>query len=445
MFIGLALPLLVADSASGDGGHDTPGSAEPRYDRWRLTGFRQSLRRPASSELSCYSLGIKAINRGPSPKEIGIGMNNKRARHATDHWIRYPQIRTPDQLALAAHPRGSVSWKIGPDGPVGPNGYRLPSNIWCGIALFAELADAEAALTAHTRYLSSLTDALESWHALLLPIAHRGECNHLERTEPGLIFDINSPDPGGPLFVMTTAGFNPGPDLELVHDWIKSNPGRIASQVFTPHTVGDDGVTMSFWRGDPVMMETMYKPGVHRTQIDRYKTEKTADRTSFTRFRVLRTSGQWEGRDPLKLAAGAIGGSGFCRCLSLSRVPTSYGLDFRRRRLLPEGPGASARHAQRICARTAERAETALSFLPPLRQHGILGTRFAPQSCRHRGWRHGRPASYRPNPLGVGRDTTFLGDVQLRSHAIFPTTTTAADLSLVSRDNFIFVHTGAAR
>jgi hypothetical protein len=33
--------------------------------------------------------------------------------------------------------------------------------------------------------------------------------------------------------------------------------------VFTPHTVGDDGVTMSVWRSDPVMIGSMYKPGIH--------------------------------------------------------------------------------------------------------------------------------------------------------------------------------------
>lgn len=210
-----------------------------------------------------------------------------------------------------------MSWKIGPDGPIGPDGYRLPSNIWCGVALFGDLSAAEEALETKQRYLPFLGDAVESWHALLLPIAHRGERNHIERSNAGSIFDIDSRDPGGRLFVMTTVGFNPGPQLDLarvidfrvhvdqVHDWLKTVEGRVASQLFTPYTVGDDGVTMSVWRSDTVMIESMYKPGTHRPQIDRYKSEKTADRTPFTRFRVLRTSGRWGGCDPMELAGGS--------------------------------------------------------------------------------------------------------------------------------------------
>jgi hypothetical protein len=192
----------------------------------------------------------------------------------------------------------------------------LPSNIRCGVALFGGRSAAEEALERRERHLPYLADAVESWRALLLPIAHRGECNHIERPNAGQIFDIDSGNPGGPLFVMTTAGFDLGPELDLarvvdfrvhvdlVHDWLKTVEGRVASQVFTPHTVGDDGVTMSVWRSDTAMIESMYKPSIHRSQIDRYKSDKTADRTSFTRFRVLRTTGRLGGADPVEMAGG---------------------------------------------------------------------------------------------------------------------------------------------
>ena len=236
------------------------------------------------------------------------------ARFAAVHWLRFPNVVTPDQLAFSAQPQGCVSWKIGPDGPVGTDGYRLPSNVWCGLALFRDREAAEDAFATNERYLPSLANAVEHWHALLLPIAHRGECNHLDRAKPGEIFEIDSRDPGGPLVVLTTAGYNLGPQLDmarvidfrrhvdLIHAWLKGMDGRVASQVFSPHTVGDDGVTMSVWRSDAVMIGTMYKPGVHRTQLERHKRDNLADRTSFTRFRVLRTSGRWEGADPVELA-----------------------------------------------------------------------------------------------------------------------------------------------
>jgi heme-degrading monooxygenase HmoA len=160
--------------------------------------------------------------------------------------------------------------------------------------------------------------AIEHWQAQLLPIAHRGECNHLERTRPGLMFEPAPRDPGGPLFVLTTAGFDSGPGfdmarvidfrrhVDLVRAWLKDADGRIASQVNTPHERGDDGMTMSVWRSDAAMFNAAYKSGEHRTQIERYQREHTADRTSFTRFRMLGSAGLWAGRDPLADArAGA--------------------------------------------------------------------------------------------------------------------------------------------
>jgi hypothetical protein len=237
----------------------------------------------------------------------------KRARFATVHWINYHGIRTSEQLSLTAAPAGCVSFKIGPDGPVGPTGTRLPSNVWCAVALFDDRAAAETALAANDAFLP-LADAVEHWHALLLPITHRGECNHFERTSPRSLFDPGVDDPGGPLFVMTTAGYNPPPDMarvidfrvhvDKVREWLESASGRVASQVFAPHTLGDDGVTMSLWRSDAAMVDAMYRPGFHRSQVERHKRDNLADRTSFTRFRVLATRGAWGGSDPLDLARG---------------------------------------------------------------------------------------------------------------------------------------------
>ena len=71
------------------------------------------------------------------------------ARFATVHWIRFPSVMTPDKLSLPEPPRDCVSFKIGPAGPVGADGYRLPSNVWCAVALFDDLAAAEAAHATH--------------------------------------------------------------------------------------------------------------------------------------------------------------------------------------------------------------------------------------------------------------------------------------------------------
>ena len=70
--------------------------------------------------------------------------------------------------------------------------------------------------------------------------------------------------------------------------------------------MGDDGVTMSVWRSDSAMIDTMYRPGLHRTQVERHRRDNLADRTSFTRFRVLDTQGLWNGSDPFELARASI-------------------------------------------------------------------------------------------------------------------------------------------
>ena len=43
------------------------------------------------------------------------------------------------------------------------------------------------------------------------------------------------------------------------------------------------------------MMDAAYRTGTYRAQIDRHKAEKTADRTSFTRARLLASTGAWKG------------------------------------------------------------------------------------------------------------------------------------------------------
>lgn len=157
-----------------------------------------------------------------------------------------------------------------------------------------------------------LADAIESWHAVLMPIAHKGECNHLDREHPGRLFDVGEPDPGGVCMVITTAGFIFGPELKIervidfrrnvdaTNEWMAKADGCLVSQVFTPHTVGDDGFTMSIWRDDVSMLGAAYRLGFHRSQIDRHKAESVFDRSSFTRFRVLDSWGLWNGRNPVQ-------------------------------------------------------------------------------------------------------------------------------------------------
>lgn len=229
-----------------------------------------------------------------------------KARFATAHRLRFPKIAARETLDLTAAPTAALSWKIGPAGEVGPDGYRLPSDIWCAVGLFREEADARAALQATEQFLPFLPGVSESWHALLLPVMHRGECNHLNREQPGTIFESSDDDPGGHCMVITTAGFIFGPGLDInrvidfrrnvdvANTWMGQADGCLANQVFTPHVVGEDGITMSIWRDDASMLAAAYRPGEHRSQLDRHKVENLFDRSSFTRFRILESFGTWD-------------------------------------------------------------------------------------------------------------------------------------------------------
>jgi hypothetical protein len=191
----------------------------------------------------------------------------------------------------------------------------MPSEVWCAVGLYPARNDAEQALAAPGAFLPFLPSTVEAWHALLQPIAHRGECNHLDRTVPGLLLEAHADDPGGPLVVMTTAGFDLGPQLDMA--WVidfrrnvdrirlvaKGAEGNFARQVFVPHVRGDDGVTMTVWRDDAANDRLCLSP---RPPPQRDRTIQAANRRQiaprFTRLRPLKTSGTWQGSCPVELA-----------------------------------------------------------------------------------------------------------------------------------------------
>ena len=156
-----------------------------------------------------------------------------------------------------------------------------------------------------------LADAEESWHLLLRPFKHHGECNHIERETPGELFEVSEDGCGGPLAVLTTAGYQLGFEANMdrvvafrhkvdnVGAWMKELEGCLFSRAFTPHTVGFDGFTVSVWRSDEAMLNASYRAGLHRKYVDGHKESSDFDRSSFTRFRILDSSGKWNGQDPL--------------------------------------------------------------------------------------------------------------------------------------------------
>ena len=241
-------------------------------------------------------------------------MNAEIIRYVTVHWVRFPQVVLHDPLPVSDRLHGCLWWRFGvTGGPMDAEGNRPPTNVWCGLGLFGDRESAESNLERPESYLSVFPPPTESWHALLLPVTFRGVWNYNNGPNAELRFATEAADPGGPLFVITTGGFDVGPNFDRsrlvnfrgysdrVRAMLPTAPARVASEYFSP-TPADDTITMSLWPSDAAMTKTMYGPGVHRQEIDRFKREKTLDRTSFTRLRVLRTLGRWNGLDLLDIA-----------------------------------------------------------------------------------------------------------------------------------------------
>ena len=85
----------------------------------------------------------------------------------------------------------------------------------------------------------------------------------------------------------------------MVRASMVSVDGLHSRQIFNVPRFADDTVTATFWRDDAAVPAFAYRDSEHKSQMDRYRELGTADRTSFTRFRVLESQGSWNGSDPL--------------------------------------------------------------------------------------------------------------------------------------------------
>ena len=168
-------------------------------------------------------------------------------------------------------------------------------------------------IDARTRVTPWLSAAAESWNAVLKPFRHAGEANFLDEAAPGPLFDVreSQPDASQPIVAITSAGFRPGPDLDMqrVRDFGTGVLGVRASMTgiaglasqqsfFFPGMLKHDGVTVTIWHSFAAMRDFAYGSGSHRRQLDRHKAAQLADRTSFTRRSIMQSTGLWYGWSP---------------------------------------------------------------------------------------------------------------------------------------------------
>jgi hypothetical protein len=180
--------------------------------------------------------------------------------------------------------------------------------------LHDSVQSAQRAIDDRLNSMPWITEAKETWCAVLSPFRHYGEANFLDPHCPGPVFETIQPEPaaGSPIVVVTSAGWNLGPDLDmsLVRDFganvaavrisMTGVAGLHSQQTFSfPGGLVTDGITVTFWKDFASMREFAYGAGLHRRQVKRQRDNEFGGRTSFTRFAVLHSEGSWHGSDPM--------------------------------------------------------------------------------------------------------------------------------------------------
>lgn len=89
--------------------------------------------------------------------------------------------------------------------------------------------------------------------------------------------------------------------VDRVKHAAKAMPGNLVRHSFGNPKREHDGFTVTLWRDDETMTDFAYQPGVHKTLLAEHWAVPKFDRSSFTRARVLRAVGAWEGGDPLRM------------------------------------------------------------------------------------------------------------------------------------------------
>ena len=178
------------------------------------------------------------------------------------------------------------------------------SHVWALLELHRTEEDAWAAYRPADGASPLFDGATERWSAVLQPFSHRGETNW---SPDPLFAPGNRRSHEGPFVVITTAGFDPelDPDLTRTREFIRgtaavrssfaATPGLRCEHAFAFGVSGIDGFTLTMWDDDSALRPPVYETGEHRTRMEDYLRNGTADRSSFTRLRVLESSGAWNG------------------------------------------------------------------------------------------------------------------------------------------------------
>ena len=227
-------------------------------------------------------------------------------------WITFHRVRFPEPVSSMERVFqplvGPDCWLFGPHYDLGPDGMLTGvSDVWGGMGIWDSRDAAETMVAAPADAMPWLGETVAAWHCLSVPVSHRGEVNWRGHLQSGDAVRAASVDPGGPLIVLTSAGFVSRDAATLprikrfvagvvdVLDAYGAHASNLRRAAFRAGFDGRDGFTLSLWRSDEGMRQAAYRPGTHRTRIDEDKAGLLSDRTSFTRLRAIRSWGDWDG------------------------------------------------------------------------------------------------------------------------------------------------------
>jgi hypothetical protein len=233
--------------------------------------------------------------------------------HVSVHLARFAE---PSDIASrqAAAPDGATVWKVGGDQRRASDTTREVANEFVAIGVHPTRDSADACAAAA---LAAFDGAIEQWSGVLRPVRSIGHLNWAG-TDDHRLPCVPGPRVDGPMVVMTSVGWDLGEGFR-VEDAIEFGdrvelvrrtmgfpsldtpvPGLRSQQSFGfPGIIVDDPITLTFWDDEAAMRAFAYDAGPHRTEMDRFRAEPIADRTSFTRFAPVASDGTWRGRDPL--------------------------------------------------------------------------------------------------------------------------------------------------
>ncbi|MEM6579536.1 MAG: hypothetical protein AAF678_13690 [Pseudomonadota bacterium] len=238
----------------------------------------------------------------------------------THHWITLHRVRFPQPIAALERsferPDGPECWRFCPGHAVGAD--NLPtwvSDTWCGFGIHDTECAARSFFAAAEQRIAACADGVEMWHALAVPVQHRGAVNWRGSVETDGAIKSADADVQGPLAIVTTAGFEDPKDptsLPRISRFVVkvseaiafrgAQPGNLRCAVFNGGFDGREGLTLTLWKSDDAMLRAAYHSGHHRNLMDESRDGSVFDRSSFSRLRIIDSRGSWDG-DPLRDAA----------------------------------------------------------------------------------------------------------------------------------------------